>query len=277
MAQKPDSNSQSYYSKSAFNPKTKRDFTRKGDFYFHWGYNASWYAKSDLNFDGPGYAFTLKQVVAHDRPTKFGKKYFDPSQLTIPQFNFHFGYFIKDNYSISIGWDHMKYVMDIPQVVKVEGYINSSISDPAISTGAYAANYNKQPTTINADMLKFEHTDGFNYASTEIERHDDIWVSASKKRYVTLETGIGAGVLLPRTDVLLFGVGKNNYWNLAGYGFSAKAGIKFYMLKKLYLQNSTKVGWTDLTQIHTTGRNSVDKASQKISYLENYTVLGFQF
>jgi hypothetical protein len=262
--------------KSLFSPKTVRNFSRKGDFYAHWGYNFSWYNKSDIHFNGPGYDFILKQVAAHNRPTKLSLTYIDPTRITVPQFNLHFGYFIKDNYSISLGWDHMKYVMDIPQTVKINGYINSSISDPAIPTGMYAGNYNNESTNVNSDMLLFEHTDGFNYVSTEVERYDDILVPKSQKTSLTLETGLGIGFLIPRSDVHLFGVGKNNYWNFAGYGLSAKAGLKFYFTKGFYIQNSTKIGWTNLSHIHTTGRNTLDKANQNISYLENYTLLGFE-
>jgi len=78
----------------------------------------------------------------------------------------------------------MKYVMDVPQTVKVDGYINPTISSPAIATGAYAGVYNNTSLTINADMLTYEHTDGFNYVSIEVERYDDIWVAKSHKKYV---------------------------------------------------------------------------------------------
>jgi hypothetical protein len=263
--------------KSIFGNEVKRNFSRKGDFFAMWGYNFSWYAKSDINFKGPGYDFTLRNVVAHDRQTKLSWAYLDPKRITIPQFNFHFGYFIKDNYSISLGWDHMKYVMDIPQTVEIDGHIDPTISNPGIPTGGYAGVYNGETLEVAADMLKFEHTDGLNYASVELERYDDIWVPRSQRTSLTMETGIGAGLVVPRTDVRLFGLGENNYWNIAGYGVSAKLGFKLYMTKGLYLQNSTKVGYIDLNKIHTTGRNDVDGASQKIKYIQNYTVLGFQF
>ncbi|RZK55947.1 MAG: hypothetical protein EOO87_06675 [Pedobacter sp.] len=239
--------------KSLFSNPTKRNFSRKGEWFIHWGWNFSWYDTSNLNFKGPGYDFTLKNITAKDRPSKLSTDYINPLELTTPQFDFRFGFFIKDNYSISLGWDHMKYVMDVPQTVNVDGVIGTTISNPAIATGAYAGTYNNTPLTVNADMLKFEHTDGFNYVSTELERYDDIWVAR------------------------LFGVGENNFWNIAGYGISAKAGIKFHFTKKFYIQNTTKVGFTDLSAIHTTGRNNLDKASQTIRYLENFSALGFQF
>jgi hypothetical protein len=263
--------------KSIFRLKNTRDFSRKGDFTASWGYNFSWYGKSDIRFQGPNYDFTLKNVVAHDRQSKIGRDYFNPSRISIPQYNLRFGYYISDKYSISIGWDHMKYVVDIPQRVQVFGVIGETISNPTIPTGTYAGTYNGETIDLKADMLRYEHTDGFNYLSTELQRDDDIWVSKSRKRTLTLETGAGLGMFIPRSDVHLFGVGANHYWNVAGYGFSAKAGLKYFITRGLYLENSTKFGYSSLTEVHTTGRNDLDKASQKINYIENYTVLGYHF
>lgn len=259
---------------SIFKLKNTRDYTNKGKFFVHWGYNFSWYGKSDLHMYGEGYDFTLHDVKAKDRPTELSITYIDPAKITIPQFNFHFGYFIKDNYSVSLGWDHMKYVVTVPQTVKISGYIDSEISSPSIPTGAYAGTYNKDEILIDKDFLTFEHTDGYNYVSIEIERYDDIWVSKSKKRSLSMETGLGLGLLVPRTDARLFGVGANHYWNIAGYGASAKVGARYFFNKRLYLQGSMKTGWTDLRNIRTTGRNSIDKAQQKISFIENFYVLG---
>jgi hypothetical protein len=93
--------------------------------------------------------------------------------------------------------------------------------------------------------------------------------------YLAMETGLGAGLVVPRTDVRLLEVGQNNYWNVAGWGISAKAGAKLFFNKHLFFQGSLKTGWTNLSNIRTTGRNGIDKAQQKISYLENYWVLGY--
>lgn len=253
-----------------------RNFSRKGKFYANWGYNVSGYGKSDVRFYGLGYDFTLKNVSAHDRPTPLSTTYFDITRLSIPQFNVHLGYYFKDNYSISLGWDHMKYVMDVPQTVKISGYINATISEPAIPTTGYAGNYTNADFTVNPDFLKYEHTDGYNFASLEVERHDDAWKSANGKKFLTMETGLGAGLLVPRTDVRLFGVGQNNYWNIAGWGMSAKVGAQLFFNKQLFFQSSLKGGWTNLSSIRTTGRPS-DHAQQQITFLENYWVLGYVF
>jgi hypothetical protein len=261
--------------KSIFKNVNSRNYSNKGKFYFHWGYNFSSYANSDLRLYGKGYDFTLKNVVAQDRQTPLSATYIDLARLSIPQFNAHFGYYLNDNYSISIGWDHMKYVLDVPQTVKISGTIAATISDPAISTGIKEGIYTNQDITLTPDFLTFEHTDGYNYASIEVERYDDAWRAKKGKMYLALETGLGAGLIIPRSDVRLFGVGQNNYWNLAGWGVSAKAGAKLFFNTHLFFQGSLKTGWTNLSNIRTTGRNGIDKAQQKISYLENYWVLGY--
>jgi len=263
--------------KSIFRTKYSRTESNKGKFFAHWGYNFSSYAKSDISFKGPGYDFTLHKVRAGDRPTKLSWKYLDPGSLTIPQFNLHFGYFIKDNYSISLGWDHMKYVVDIPQTVRISGYINPEISDPVIPTGDRAGTYNGEEITLDTDMLTFEHTDGYNFAAVGLERYDDIIVSRKGKQILTMESGVEAGLLIPRSDVRLFGVGDNHFWNIAGYGGAAKVGVQYRFYKGLYLQGSFKTGYTELTNIRTTGRRGVDKAQQGIWFFENYWVLGFRF
>lgn len=263
--------------KSLFGNEVKRNFSRKGDFYFHWGYNHSWYGKSDIKFTGPGYDFTLKSVTAQDRQSPLSWDYLNPSLISIPQYNIRVGYFFADNYSVSIGWDHMKYVVDIPQTVAITGTIGAQISEPSVSTGAYAGTYNGQMINLTPDVLTYEHTDGFNYANIEFERHDDIWVAPSRKTSLTMETGLGGGMLVPRSDVRLFNQGRNNHWNVSGYGFSAKAGLKFYITKGFYIQNTTKIGATNLKNVHTTGNDKIEKASQKINFVENLWVIGFQF
>lgn len=264
-------------SKSIFNPKNSRLVSKRGKFFVHWGYNFSSYAKSDIRFTGPGYDFTLLNVKAGDRPTKFGSTYFNPAQLTIPQFNFHFGYFFKDNYSVSLGWDHMKYVVTVPQTVRIKGYIDSEISSPGINTGEWAGTYNGEEVTLADSVLKFEHTDGYNFAAIGLERYDDVWVSNSGKRSLNTEVGVELGLLVPRTDARLFEVGANHYWNIAGYGGAAKVGLQYHFSKLLYFQGSFKTGFTDLNKIRTTGRKGIDNAKQNIWFFENYWVLGFKF
>ena len=74
---------------------------KKGNFYSYWGWNFSWYTKSNINFKGDNYDFTIHKATAQDRQTKFTlNNYLNPANITIPQYNFRFGYFIKKNVDI---------------------------------------------------------------------------------------------------------------------------------------------------------------------------------
>ena len=76
----------------------KKLYSRKGEYYFFWGYNRSDYLKSDITFRGTGYDFTLHDVVANDLPIAFSaEEYLDITRLSIPQYNFRYGYFFNNH------------------------------------------------------------------------------------------------------------------------------------------------------------------------------------
>ncbi len=247
---------------------------KKGDWLFYWGWNRSAYAKSDVHLKGDDYAITLKNVVAHDRQSKELKTFINPSTITIPQFNCRIGYFFKNNWAITAGWDHMKYVMDTYQVVEASGTIGTTISSPTITTSNYAGTYNNTPIAIQPSFLTFEHTDGLNYACVEIAKYHEFYTR--KKLTLSYHYGGGVGLFVPRTDVRLFGVGKNNYWNVAGMGISAKGGIECLIGNHFFIQTNAQLGAAYLPSIRTTGRKG-DSASQNIQYVERYAVFGVKF
>ena len=119
----------------------------KGDLYFYWGWNRGHYTKSDMHLYGDSYDFTLYDVVAKDRQTPFSvDPYLNPVQLTIPQTNFRIGYFFNDHYNISIGFDHMKYVVQTNQSVKISGEIQD--------TGTiYDGEYRDNTIIISPDLV----------------------------------------------------------------------------------------------------------------------------
>ena len=151
--------------KSVFKTPSRKYF-RSGKFVIETGLNWAWYFQSNIRFKGPGYDFTLKDVQADDKPFKGSLQY-----------NFHLGYHINDKYSIFFGLDQMKYVFEVPQEVKISGFINASVSSPAILTGKYEGVYNNETITVSPDFLTLEYTDGFDYLKFGVQPQDDLWVS----------------------------------------------------------------------------------------------------
>jgi hypothetical protein len=218
------------------------------------------------------YEYTLHKVVAHDRPSQFDPKlYFNLLTLSIPQFNVRAGYQLNDKWWISGGYDHMKYVVDEYQTASISGTIDSSASQQ------YAGSYDKDPIVIeDQNFLHFEHTDGLNYITVDAEYITNIWKSKNSKFNLEHRSGLGLGVLYPRTDVTIFGVKNANIFNLAGVGISVKSQFRFNMWRFAFIQVAGKAGAITMPRITTSGYNN-DYAKQSFLFAEFYWVLGVRF
>jgi hypothetical protein len=193
----------------------------KGKIYIFWGGNRDSYTKSDIHFKGATYDFTLYDVAAVDKPKGWHIDYLNPARMTIPQTNFRIGYFINDHYNISIGLDHMKYVMVQNQSVQITGNYPAIFDGTVITNGVVDLS--------DTSFLTFEHTDGLNYINSEISRVDDISkifkIKDTDKFQISLTEGAGGGILYPKTNVTLMGKPRHDDFNVAGYEVSEKRGL----------------------------------------------------
>lgn len=244
----------------------------KGKMYILWGWNRGQFSDSDIRFKGKDYDFTLSNVEARDKVNAFTfRDYFNPSRITIPQTNVRIGYFFKDNYTVSIGVDHMKYVMRNYQTVKIDGEINSGTPFDGI--------YSNDDILLTHDFLTFEHTDGLNYVNVEVNRFDNL------NRFLNLKTedlevniteGLGVGFLYPKTNAKLFDGERYDDFNVAGYGVSAKVGLNLTFFKHFFLQSDFKLGYINMDNIRTTASKD-DSASQHFTFFERTIMFGTRF
>ena len=253
-------------------PSTFTKYTdhNKGKFFIYWGGNRADYSKSDIRMEGPGYDFTLENVEAIDKPKGWHIDYINPARMTIPQTNLRIGYFISDKYSVSVGVDHMKYVMVQNQRVNMNG----SIDGYAPFDGTFT-NHNME---LTEDFLTFEHTDGLNYVNVEIARMDDLGklvglqVDGDKVQFNTV-VGVGAGVLYPKTNATVMSMDRHDDFHISGYGLSAKAGLNITFLKHFFIQGELKGGYINMPSIRTHA-STAHSASQDFRFLERVLVVG---
>ncbi|WP_396161145.1 hypothetical protein [Flavobacterium sp.] len=262
------------FSQYAFSQETvenpdKYTAHNKGKFYIFWGGNRESYTKSDIRFKGADYDFTIYNIEAHDKPKGFHIDYFNPARMTIPQTNIRVGYFISDHYNISIGLDHMKYVMYNDRRVDYSGYYPNA--------GSYNENPANGQLTLDEDFLLFEHTDGLNYINTEIARVDDISslfkIRNTDKFQINLTEGIGGGFLYPKTNTTLLGKERHDDFNVAGFGLAAKVGLNFTFFKYFFIQTELKGGYIEMNNIRTTN-DSADSAEQNFWFLQRILTIG---
>ncbi|NIJ45350.1 hypothetical protein FHR24_001818 [Wenyingzhuangia heitensis] len=250
----------------------------KGKFYAYWGWNRSAYSASDITFKGDDYNFTLKDVVAKDKQIPFSaNKYLNPGNVTLPQTNAAIGYFFSENYSVVLGLDHMKYVTVQDQWLTINGEIDPSYgvvgADGAVSP--FVDNGIKQ----TEDFLKFEHTDGLNYIHLSVNRFDDIssrFGLHSENFVINLTEGIGAGILLPKTNSTLLGKERHDDFHVSGYGIHAQLGLNFVIYKHFFIQTDLRTGYINMSDIRTTQSKS-DSASQDFKFIQGTLLIGGRF
>ncbi len=239
---------------------------KKGTFYAFWGWNKDAYTNSTIHFKGNDYDFTLDKVKASDKQNNWSyHNYLQLDRITIPQTNLRLGYFIKDNLAITLGVDHMKYVMDQDQTVDISGTVR-----PAFESMVNA----DKTIKLTGDFLKFEHTDGLNYINSEVEYYKHLY----RKGILNINgfVGGGAGILLPRTNATLMGEERHDAFHLSGFGLSAKVGMNVDLWNLFFLRAEGKEGYINMPDIRTTYSSS-DKAKQAFFFGEFVYAFGFHW
>lgn len=244
---------------------TARDTENAKKWSVYWGWNRSNYANSDIHFWGQGHDFTIKNAQATDMQTDLSRLfdiYLHPANITIPQTNLRVAYQYNADTAIALNLDHMKYVMTIGQVAEVVGTANGV----ALSG----------TREINDNFVAFEHTDGLNVISLEIEKQRPIYLfgPAFPARVFALA---GIGIVIPKSDVTMTVIGqtRNDEYHVAGYSAGLGAGLEIDFYKDFFFRTAYKFGYVNLPDVLTSARG--DKASHQFTYNEILIAAGMRF
>ncbi|MGB0933010.1 MAG: hypothetical protein ACPGU5_01940 [Lishizhenia sp.] len=253
--------------------RKKRKYSyAKGTLFGYWGYNRSAYTQSNINFISNNYDFTLKGAKASDNPEAFDPSiYFNLNKLTIPQFNARIGYYFKNNWAISFGYDHMKYLLNNGNRVLLDGTIT-----PGIDT-KWAGEYSDVPVTTDSKHIHYENSDGLNYMRFELTRTDQIYKARKKNGWFALSTnlGVSSGFLLSFNDFRFAGEHTVRTVSISGYGISAHANTRFEFLNHVYLQSGFAAGFNHQTKVRNRPNDKSAVTKHKYGYASWETVIGF--
>jgi hypothetical protein len=240
---------------------------KKGSIYLYWGWNWDAFTNADIRFKGEDYDFVLEQVEARDKQFPFeGSTYLNVERMTIPQYNLRIGYFLSDNWEISFGADHMKYVVQQNQYARIKGFIGEGYGD-------FSGNYTGEEIELTKDFLQFEHTDGLNYLNLELRRNDEV-LNYGKFQLSILE-GIGAGALVPKTNTVLLGKERYDEFHISGFGVSGVLAVNFTFYRYFFIQSEFKGGYINMPSIRTTA-STMDSAEQSFFFAQINAVIGFR-
>lgn len=255
--------------------KKTKNSNGSGTLFGHWGYNRSGYTKSNIRFKGTGYDFTMKESVAHDNPSPFSQdNYLNLKRLTVPQFNLRIGYYFKEHWAISIGYDHMKYIFADQNEVLMDGYI-----EPGLDTiNFWEGFYNNYPVTTNRDNFHYENSDGLNYLRVELTRTDMLFGFGNQRQFaISSNLGVAAGGLLSFNDFTFAGQKDMRTISMSGYGVSAHAGLRFEFFRHVYIGTNIAGGLNHQLKVKTRPNDASAFARHAYGYYEANAVIGFLF
>lgn len=208
--------------------------SKKGTFYFAWGYNRDWYSTSTIHFVNrttDDYDFTFIDAKAHDKPDM--NNYWDIKRLTVPQYDMHMGYLFNDKHDlgIEIGWNHLKYVVTDNQVIHVRGTIRGQYID--------------KDTLVTPDFVHLQHTNGNNYLMINLVKRQKLWTN----RYFQASAlgKVGAGPLISYTISTMLGSHNDGRFHYEGWVAGASLGLRINFLKYLFLQTDLQGAFAKYT------------------------------
>jgi hypothetical protein len=243
----------------------------KGTGFISWGYNRSAYTRSTINFTGAGYDFSLKGVKATDRPSTKLSEYFNPTKITIPQFNIRAGYNFKNYWNISVGYDHLKYVMVHGQEYLLNGRINGGI-DPN-----WSGNLSDKVVVTNEKDFHYENSNGMNYIRVELTKVRNIVRNRRDNFTMSYLLGVSSGAILSFNDFTFGGKKDVSTVSLSGIGLSGHAGMRFEFFKYVFLQTNVSAGVLKQISVRTRANEYSAIAKQTFGYIEGNIVLGAFF
>ncbi|MCY7408701.1 MAG: hypothetical protein LH473_00370 [Chitinophagales bacterium] len=137
--------------------------------------------------------------------------------------------------------------------------------------GNIGESYFDQDTLINPAFLKFEHTNGANFYLI------NYFTSASlfhrNKFDVTAFGKAGAGTVIPKTDVTIFGTRLDNKYHVAGWMIGVEGDLRFTFFNHLYLEGGVKCAYADYMNVLVVGDGT---ANHSFGAFEFIWGLGYQ-
>jgi hypothetical protein len=258
--------------KFSYSNKDSLSKSRKKQVYLTWGYTRAFYSKSTLHLKNTSgaynpqtgryddYDFIVYKASAHDRPDFNAIK--DVVNITIPQFVCRLGYSFNERTGIEINYDHTKYIVDDYQKVRIQGRFND--------------NWVNNDTVLDpATFLHFEHSDGANFWMVNLVSKFNL-VQKNKNFKVSWVIKRGAGIVLPRTDVTLFGQRLNNNWKVAGWIAGVESGLRIEFLKHGFFEFVGKGVYADYVNAFVLGKGH-GKAKHYFFAAQLTATIGFRF
>ena len=245
----------------------KKISNARGTFWLGWGYNRSYYTQSDIQFRDKTYDFTLRNSTARDFRPSTGD-HFAAETMFKTQFDFKVGYYFRNKYADSFGYNRFNYVFDDGNQVLLDGKIDTTLNTPWRGTSK-----NEDIITNRND---FHYQNAMNFLHGNIQRTDKLYQSRNKMVAFSTSYGLSLGAILSNNTFLFAGKLNENRRTFTGYGLAAFLSARLEFFRHIYLQGQLTGGSINQTKVHTATINDPDTwAKQQFWYGQRSITLGF--
>jgi hypothetical protein len=127
-------------------------------------------------------------------------------------------------------------------------------------------------------FLHLEHTDGANWLHINYVKLGTLLTNKASRKTLGYVWKAGAGINIPRTDFTWKGERLNNDFHIAGYNMSAEAGLRYYPLKKFFIEGTGKTGYVRyVNALANTPTTKGSRVTHGFVFAEAIATLGFEF
>jgi hypothetical protein len=205
--------------------------TRKGEFYFSWGYNTEWYTRSNVRVVQPelGNDYTFKHIRGHDNKG-WSEGIFDRA-LTIPQYNYRIGYFFNKEKGLAfeINFDHTKFIFS-EQDANIKGTLSGKQVDTTVR-------FNE------ANGFYYYLNNGANFLLFNIVKRWKMYVLPNEKIKIDILGKAGIGPVIPHVENSFFGKQNDPHFQLGGWNIGVEGAVRATFFKTFYLEFSNKIDY----------------------------------
>lgn len=205
---------------------------KHGSVYFSWGYNTAWYTKSTVGIKQPslGNDFEMVKVNGHDNK---GWNYrLLKQELTIPQYNYRLGYYFnsKQDLAIEINFDHVKYIIEDNQQIRLTGKMNNLPIDQDI-------------TFSRQNGFYYYLNNGANFLLFNLVKRKNLYSTIDRKLYVDFTGKAGIGPVIPHVENSLFGKKNDKGFQIGGWNAGIETALRVTFMRYAYLEFAQKVDY----------------------------------
>jgi len=206
--------------------------SRKGEFYFSWGYNTEWYTKSNVKVNQPelGNDYMFHQIKGHDR--KGWDEGLLHKAITIPQYNYRIGYFFNKlkGLGFELNFDHTKFIFTDGQQANVKGKLGGRKVDTSV-------------LFTEANGFYYYLNNGANFFLFNFVKRWHAFESRDGNFKIDILGKAGIGPVVPHVQNSFFGQANDQHFQLGGWNIGVEGTIKATFFKYAFLEYCNKLDY----------------------------------